>query len=70
MMEKQTSRKIKVLQIDSVGEYKYQFLRFDQNTGIGIHFTNVIYQVTKEMNHFLLEKFQCLLSNALLDKTF
>ena len=40
MIEKQTERKIKVVQIDSVGEYKDQFLRFDQNTDIGIHFTN------------------------------
>jgi len=37
MMEKQTDRKIKVLQIDSVGEYKDQFLRFSQNTGINIY---------------------------------
>ena len=38
MMEKQTGKKIKVLQIDSVGEYKDYFLRFGQNTGIDIHF--------------------------------
>jgi len=34
-MEKQTGRKIKVLQFDTVGEYKRdQFLQFDQNNGI------------------------------------
>jgi len=70
MMEKQTSRKIKELQIDNVEKYKNQFLRFDQNTGIGIHFTNGIHGVAKKMNCSLLEKVRCLLSNASLDKSW
>jgi len=40
MMEKQTGRKIKKLQISNVERYKNQFLRFGQNTGIGTHFTD------------------------------
>ena len=70
MMENQTGRKIKLLQIDSVGEYKNKFLRFVQNTGIGIYFKIEKHGVAKEMNHSLLEKVRCLLSNVLLDKTF
>ena len=35
-----------------------------------IHFTIRKYGVVKEMNHFLLEKVQYLLSNAQLDKLF
>ena len=69
-MEKQTSRKIKMLQIDHVGEYKNQFLRFGQNIGIDIHFTIGKHGVAKEMNRFLLEKVRCLLSNAQFDKFF
>ena len=69
MMKKHTGRKIKVLQIDSVGEYKDQFLRFYQNTGVDIHFTNGIHGVAKKMNHSLLENVWCLLSNTSLDKT-
>ena len=42
MMEKQTDRKIKELQIGNVKKYKNQFLRFGQNTGIGTHFTDEI----------------------------
>ena len=42
MMEKQTGRKIKELQI---GIVENQFLRFDQNPGIGTHFTNGIHRV-------------------------
>ena len=64
MMEKQTGKKIKILQIDNVGEYKVQFLRFDQNNGISTHFTNKIYRVAKEINRSLLEKVRCLFSNA------
>ena len=70
MMKKHTGRKIKVLQIDSVGKYKDQFLRFDQNTGVDIHFTNGIHGVAKEINSSLLEKKRCLLSNARLNKSF
>ena len=40
-MEKQTDRKIKELQIGNVERYIDQFLRFDQNTSIGTHFTEV-----------------------------
>ena len=47
-----------------------QFLRFGQNTGIGTHFTDGIHGLAKEMNHSLLEKVWCLLSNARLDKLF
>ena len=69
MLEKQSGMKIKVLQIDSVGEYEDQFLRFDQNNGIGIHFTNRIHAVAKELNCSLLEKVRCLLSNAQFGKS-
>ena len=44
-----------------------QFLRFGQN--IGTHFTEGIHG-SKEINRSLLEKVQCLLSNAILDKSF
>ena len=47
-----------------------QFLRFSQNTGIGTHFTDGIHGLAKEINHSLLEKTRCLLSNAQLDKSF
>jgi len=70
MIEKQTARKIKVHQIDNVGKYKNQFLRFDQNTGIDIHFTIEKHGAAKEMNHSLLEKVWWWLSNAQLDKSF
>jgi len=50
MMEKQTYRKIKMIQIDHVGEYKDRVLQFGQNTDIGIHFTVDKYGVDKEMN--------------------
>jgi len=53
-----TGRKIKVLQLDHVREYKDRFLRFDQNNGIGIDFTIEKYRVAKEMNRYLLEKVQ------------
>ena len=70
MMEKQTGRKIKELQIGNVERCKNQFLRFGQNTGIGTHFTDGIHELAKEINCFLLEKALCLLSNAQLDKSF
>ena len=69
-MEKQTSRKIKELQIDNVKKYKNQFLQFGQNNRIGTHFTNGIYGLAKEINRSLLEKARCLLSNVRLDKSF
>ena len=47
-----------------------QFFRFGQNTGIGAHFTDETHGLAKEINHSLLEKARCLLSNALLDKSF
>ena len=68
--EKQTGRKIKELQIDNIERYKNQFLRFGQNTGIGTQFTDRIHGLAKEINRFLLEKVQYLLSNAQLDKSF
>jgi len=64
MMEKQTGRKFKELQIGNVEKYKNQFLKFGQNTGIGTHFTNEIHEFAKEINHSLLEKVRCLLSNT------
>ena len=69
-MKKQTCRKIKELQIDNVERYMDQFLRFDQNIGIGTHFTEDIHGLDKEINRSLLEKVRCLLSNARLDKSF
>ena len=56
-MEKQTGRKIKELQIGNVERYKNQFLRFDQNTSIGSHFTNELHGLAKKIKHFLMEKF-------------
>ena len=69
MMEKQTGIKIRVLQINNSGEYKDQFLQF-WNNGIGIHFKTGKHRVAKEMNRFLLENVQYLLSNTQLDKLF
>ena len=59
MMEKQTGRKIKQLQIDNVKRYKNQFLKFGQNTGIGTYFTDGLHGLAKEINRSLLEKAQC-----------
>ena len=59
-----------MFQVNHVGKYKNQFLRFGQNTSISIHFTIEKHGLTKEMNHSLLEKVRCLLSNAQLDKSF
>ena len=70
IMEKQTSRKIKELQIGNVERYRNQFLRFVQNTGIGTHFIEGIYGLAKEVNRSLLEKVQRLLYNTRLDKSF
>ena len=46
MIEKQTDRKIKELQISNVEKYKNKFLQLSENT-IGIHFTNEIYELAK-----------------------
>jgi len=70
MMEKQSGRRIKELQIGNVEKYKNQFLQFGQNTGIGTRFTNEIYGLAKKINCCLLEKVRYLLSNARLDKSF
>ena len=61
MMEKQTSRKIKELQIGNVERSR---------AGIGTHFTDGIHGSVKEINCSLLEKARCLLSNVQLDKSF
>ena len=70
IMEKKNGRKIKELQIGNVERYKNQFLWFGQNSGTGTHFTYEIHRLAKEINHSLLEKAQCLLSNVQLDKSF
>ena len=70
MMEKQTGRKIKELQIGNIEKYKNLFLQFDENTCIGTHFTNGIHGLAKKISRSLLEKVQCVLSNAWLDKSF
>jgi len=69
-MEKQTGKKIKELQIDNVEGDKNQFLQFGQNTSIGTHFTNGLHGLAKKINHSLLEKARCLLSNTRLEKSF
>ena len=55
-----------MLQSDYIGEYKGdQFLLFDYNNSIDMHFTaqkQIV--VVKEMNRVLLKKVQCLLSNV------
>jgi len=62
MMEKQTGRKFKELQINNVERYRNQFLQFGQNTGIGTHFTGRLHGLAKEIKCSLLEKARCLLS--------
>ena len=57
MMEKQTEKMIKELQIGNVEKYKNQFLQFGQNTSIGTHFTNGIHGLAKKINRSLLGKF-------------
>ena len=55
MVENYTGRKIKVLQIDNVGDTRinsYDLIR----TSIGIHFRIEKHGVAKKMNHSLLEK--------------
>ncbi|KAH9669389.1 Integrase catalytic domain-containing protein [Citrus sinensis] len=67
--------KIKVLRSDNGGEYTSDpFLQVCQNEGIKRHFTvrHTPQQngVAERMNRTLLEKVQCILSNAGLDKKF
>ena len=74
-MEKDTGRKIKILQSNNGGVYTSDlFLQLCQNEEIERHFiVREIPQqirVTKRMNHTLLEKVSCLLSNAILAKSF
>ena len=69
-MKKQTGRKINELQIGNIKSYKNHFLHFGQNTSIGTHFIDGIHGLAKEISRSLLEKARCLLSNALLDKSF
>jgi len=69
-MENQTGRKIKVLQFDHVGEYKDQFLQFDQNNGMKMHFTIQKDGIAKKINRALLKKVRHLLSIESLDKSF
>ena len=54
LMEKQTGRKIKMVQFGHFGEYKDQFLQFGQNNCFGIHFTVSKHRVAKKMNRSLL----------------
>ena len=75
MIETQTSRKIKRLRSDNGGEYKSDpFLQVCQDEGIVRHFTvrETPQQngVAECMNHTLLEKVWCVLSNAELGKVF
>jgi len=68
-MEKQNDRKIKVLHSDHDGECEDQFLRFNQNKGFRVHFTEQKSEVAKEMNCSLLEKVRSLLLSAGLNKS-
>ncbi|KAH9657711.1 hypothetical protein KPL70_023190 [Citrus sinensis] len=75
LVETQTGKKIKVLRSDNGGEYTSDpFLQVCQNKGIKRHFTvrHTPQQngVAERMNRTLLEKVQCMLSNAGLDKKF
>ncbi|KAH9679174.1 CCHC-type domain-containing protein [Citrus sinensis] len=75
LVETQTGRKIKILRSDNGGEYTYDpFLQVCQNEGIKRHFTvrHTPQQngMAKHINHTLLEKVRCMLSNTDLDKKF
>ncbi|KAE8695795.1 hypothetical protein F3Y22_tig00110684pilonHSYRG00024 [Hibiscus syriacus] len=75
MIENQTGRKIKRLRTDNGGEYKSDsFFDVFHEYGIVRHFTvrHTPQQngVAEHMNRTLLEKVQCLLSNAGLGKAF
>ena len=74
-MEKITGRKIKVLRLDTRGEYKGNpFLKLCRDEGIERYFTvkETPQQkgVAKRMNKTLLEKVHCMLSNTGLPKNF
>ena len=70
LMENQIGRKIKVLQFNHFGKYKDRLLQFGQNNDMKMHFIIWKDGVAKNTNRALLEKLQCLLSNASLDKSF
>ena len=74
-MEKHTSRKIKILRYDNIGEYTSDsFLQLclneDKERRFTVRKTSQQNGMAKRMNHTLLEKLQCLLSNAGLVKSF
>ena len=75
MTETQTGKIVKRLRTDNGGEFKNDlFLKVCEEEGIVRHFT-VRYTpqqngMTKCINRILLEKVQCMLSNAGLDKEF
>ena len=73
MAENQTGRKIKCLRTDNGGEYRSDpFMKICADEGILRHFSvrNTPQQngVAERMNRTLLEKAQCMLSNAGLGK--
>jgi transposase InsO family protein len=75
MIEKQTGKKIKRLRTDNGGEFTYGlFMKFCKDKGIARHFTvrNTPQQngVAKWMIRTLLERSQCMLSDAGLGKEF
>ena len=74
-LEKNTGRKIKILQSDNGGECKSDlFLKPCRDEGIDRHFTvrEAPQQngVAEKINRTLLEKIRCMLSNAGLPKNF
>ena len=74
-MEKSTGRKIKVFHSDNRGEYTSDpFLQLCGNEGIERYFTvrETLQQngVAERMNRYMLEKVQCMLSNAGISKSF
>ena len=75
MVEAQTGRKVKRLRSDNGGEYKNDsFIQICQDESIVRHFTirDTPQQngVAERMNRTILEKVQCMLSNAGLGKGF
>jgi hypothetical protein len=75
MIEKQIGKKIKRLRTDNGSEFTHgQFMRFCEDEGIVRHFMvrNTPQQngVAKRMNRTLLERAQCMLSNAGLGRKF
>ena len=67
---KQTGRKIKSSKLITLKNIRTNSYNLAMNTGIGTHFTNRIQGLAKKINHSLLEKVRCVLSNARLDKSF